>query len=108
MRLVVGPVLVFRGVPQVWSDAPQHLTLVSASLSGFGLLLFAGLWTPVAGTLAALIEIVRLLRLEGNPLVCLLSAAMAGGLAMVGPGRWSVDARLFGWKRIEAPARRTG
>ena len=29
-------------------------------------------------------------------------------LAMLGPGRWSVDARLFGWKRIEAsPRRRT-
>ena len=25
----------------------------------------------------------------------------AGALAMLGPGRWSVDARLFGWKRID-------
>jgi hypothetical protein len=25
---------------------------------------------------------------------------------MSGPGRWSVDARLFGWKRIEASPRR--
>ena len=107
MRLVLGPVLVYGAAPQVWGDAPVRQALVSASLSGLGLLLVAGLWTPVAGALAAVVTIVQLLRPEGNPLVYLLSAAMAGGLAMVGPGRWSVDARLFGWKRIEAPARRT-
>ena len=28
---------------------------------------------------------------------------VGGALAMLGPGRWSVDARLFGRKRIEAP-----
>ena len=27
--------------------------------------------------------------------------------AMSGPGRWSIDARLFGWKRVEAPPRKT-
>ena len=68
-----------------------------------GLLLFAGLWTPVAGAVVALIEISQILRGDEDPLLCLLSAAIAGGLAMLGPGRWSVDARLFGWKRIEPP-----
>ena len=28
-------------------------------------------------------------------------------LAMLGPGLWSVDARLFGWKRVEASPRKT-
>jgi hypothetical protein len=28
-------------------------------------------------------------------------------LAMSGPGRWSADAQFFGWKRIEAPPRRS-
>ena len=36
----------------------------------------------------------------------LLTGTIAAGLAMLGPGRWSVDARLFGWKRIDAPPRR--
>jgi hypothetical protein len=30
-----------------------------------------------------------------------LSAAIGAGLALVGPGAWSLDAWLFGWKRID-------
>ena len=36
-----------------------------------------------------------------------MAVMMAGALAMLGPGRWSLDARLFGWKRIEGTATRT-
>jgi hypothetical protein len=105
MRLVIGPVVIVRAAPHLWTDAPLHMTLGSASVAGSGLL-FAGLWTPVAGAVVALIEISQILRVDEDP-VSLLSAAIAGGLAMLGPGRWSVDARLFGWKRIEPPGART-
>jgi putative oxidoreductase len=107
MRLVIGPVVIVRAAPHLWTDAPLHMTLGPATVTGSGLLLFAGLWTPVAGAVVALIEISQILRVDEDPLVCLLSAAIAGGLAMLGPGRWSVDARLFGWKRIEPPSERT-
>jgi putative oxidoreductase len=30
-------------------------------------------------------------------------AALGASLALVGPGRWSIDARLFGRKRILTP-----
>ena len=53
----------------------------------------------------AVIEILHL-RLERLPLVGLFAGPVFLGLAMLGPGRWSVDARLFGWKRIGAPPRR--
>jgi len=106
MRLVIGPVVIVRAAPHLWTDAPLHMTLGPATVTGSGLLLFAGLWTPVAGAVA-LIEISQILRVDEDPLVCLLSAVIAGGLAMLGSGRWSVDARLFGWKRIEPPGART-
>jgi hypothetical protein len=32
-----------------------------------------------------------------------LLAALGAGLALLGPGAWSVDAHLFGWKRVELP-----
>jgi hypothetical protein len=30
-----------------------------------------------------------------------LLAGLGAALALLGPGAWSVDARLYGWKRIE-------
>jgi putative oxidoreductase len=107
MRLVVGSVLISRTSPGLWSDPPFQTTLTSAFLAGSGLLLVAGLWTPLAGTLVAILEISQILTVDEDPVVCLLAATMAGALAMLGPGRWSIDARLFGWKRIEAPPRRS-
>jgi uncharacterized membrane protein YphA (DoxX/SURF4 family) len=103
MGLVVGSVLLVRAGPQLWSDLPLQTTLTSASLATSGLLLVAGLWTPVAGAVVAVIEIAQILRVAEHPVVGLLAGTIAAALAMLGPGRWSVDARLFGWKRIAAP-----
>jgi putative oxidoreductase len=105
MRLVVGSVLLVRASSPLWSDPPWPATLTLASLAGPGLLLVLGLWTPLAGLAVAAIEISGLLTAD-DLFAPVLAATMGGALAMLGPGRWSVDARLFGWKRIEASPRR--
>ena len=104
MRLVVGSVLLVRASWLLGTDPPLDATLTFVSLAGPGLLLLVGLWTPLAGMAVAAIELSHILTSE-DIVAPLMAATMAGALAMLGPGRWSLDARLFGWKRIEAAPR---
>lgn len=66
-----------------------------------GLLLIAGLWTPAVGSIVVILEVWRLIAQPGDPWTGVLIAGMGASLALIGPGRWSLDARLFGWKRID-------
>jgi putative oxidoreductase len=106
MRVVVGCALVVRASLKLWSDPPpMNVTIPAVLLMGAGILLIVGLWTPIVGTFIALIEIWKMLTVAGDKWVWLLLGTAGAALAMLGPGLWSIDARLFGWKRIEAPPR---
>ena len=107
MRLVLGIALIWRAVGRLSSDSSTNVTVLSVLGIGAGLLLLMGLWTPVAATLVAAIELWKIYWKLGDPWIYLLLATMAAAIAMLGPGFWSVDARLYGWKRIEPPAGKT-
>ena len=77
------------------------LTVLSVLTTTAGLLLLAGLWTPIAGTLVAVIETWKIFLIPGNLWIYILLGTLGAALAMLGPGGWSVYARLFGWKRID-------
>jgi uncharacterized membrane protein YphA (DoxX/SURF4 family) len=68
--------------------------------SVLGLLILVGLWTPAAGTLVAVVQVWVALAGGGDESVAIVLAALGGTLAMIGPGAWSIDARLFGRKHI--------
>ena len=106
MRLVIGCVLVLRASLRLWGDPPPNITITAAILLVAGFLLILGLWTPIVGTSVAVIEVWKILTQPGDRWLWLLLGTVSIGLAMLGPGRWSIDARLFGWKRVEAPARK--
>ena len=106
MRLVVGAVVLWHAGPELWSEPPFHTSAAYASLALAALLLIAGLWTPVAGAVVAIVAISEILTTGEHPVGRLLAATIAGALMMLGPGRLSADARLFGWKRIDAPLRK--
>jgi hypothetical protein len=105
MRLVVGSALVVRASSSLWGDPPTNVTVPAVLLMGAGILLIAGLWTPIAGTSVALTEVWKMFMLPGDRWVWLLLGTAGAALAMLGPGLWSVDARLYGWKRLEATPR---
>jgi uncharacterized membrane protein YphA (DoxX/SURF4 family) len=69
-----------------------------------GLFLLAGLWTPIAGTLMAAAEgWIAFSRhsSQADLSAHLLLAVIGAGLALLGPGAWSVDSRLFGRRRFD-------
>ncbi len=101
LRCGAGIPLVCDGISGLFT-APQPMIFLRESLAlGAGVLLLAGLWTPVSGTLAALVELWIALSGADHLRGALLLAALGAALAMLGPGAWSVDAHLFGRKRIE-------
>jgi putative oxidoreductase len=65
-----------------------------------GVFLIVGFWTPVVGGLAAILELWFALSHLADFWPAITVSAVAAGLAMLGPGAWSLDARLFGRKRI--------
>jgi putative oxidoreductase len=106
MRLVVGLALVSNAGSALLSSPAIPMAILSVLLAAAAILLIVGLFTPIAGTLVALIESCRLVTIPADRLVYLLVATFGAALAMLGPGLWSVDARLFGWKRIEPTPRK--
>jgi uncharacterized membrane protein YphA (DoxX/SURF4 family) len=65
-----------------------------------GLLLCVGLWTLIAGGALSLVALRSAFSGQGDFWAEILLAAIAAGLVMLGPGAWSIDARLFGRKRL--------
>jgi hypothetical protein len=58
-------------------------------------------WTPIVGTLVALLETWQIMTIAGDRWATVLLGTIGCAVAMLGPGLWSVDARLFGWKCVE-------
>jgi putative oxidoreductase len=75
-------------------DVPRFLA------TGAGVLVLLGLWTPVSAAVVVILEIWVTVASVGEFWLSVMVAAIAAGLAMLGPGAWSLDARLFGRKRI--------
>jgi uncharacterized membrane protein YphA (DoxX/SURF4 family) len=101
LRILTAMVLFHSAIVHVASPIPFSSTVLRTIGAGTGLLLLAGIWTPLVGALIALLEVWITLSFAANPLVDIMVATLGATLAMIGPGAWSLDARLFGRKHIE-------
>jgi len=102
LRAAAAIPLVHAGLLTVASSSAVLLEVVTA---GAAILLLIGLWTPLAGALIAVAELGMAVLHPAEPWMYVHFAAMGAALAMLGPGGCSLDARLFGRKRIEIPQR---
>jgi putative oxidoreductase len=104
-RLLTGAALIHCGIAGL--GEAHHFASIAPQIvgAGAGILLLVGLWTPVMGTVVAIVEVWIVFSRPGDPWIPIMLAALGATLAMIGPGAWSIDALLFGRKRIETPER---
>jgi putative oxidoreductase len=99
LRVIYVEILNLSGKPSEPTGLVQSLiALVSA------IFLLAGLWTPIVGTLLALDEVWIAVSVslsnQADIVIPVFLAVLCTSVAMLGPGAWSVDARLFGRRRV--------
>ena len=100
-RGLAGSLLLYYGISQI-STRPPGILIIPESMGALaGLFLLVGLWTPVAGTVAFLMQLWVILAGMREPMIAVVSAMLGATVAMIGPGAWSIDARIFGRKHIE-------
>jgi len=103
LRVSIGAGLLLNGALRFPSwlgawDVPVRLAL--------DLVLLAGALTPWIAVMSAVLTVVDVISI-GSPCapVAFLTVINAVALALLGPGAYSIDARLFGRRVVELPIR---
>jgi uncharacterized membrane protein YphA (DoxX/SURF4 family) len=103
LRIGVGLLLLHDGICVMMAPMHQPVDGLSLASALAGLLLLVGLWTPIAGATLACLAIALFLVQGKDPYLLLLEAIIGIALALLGPGVRSIDAALFGRRRIDLP-----
>jgi len=101
--VLTSTILVYYGVSHLLESnrfAPSLPYLIAAIA---GLFLLLGLWTPLAGTAVAVVGLWVFFGCSAHSLTAIIVAVLGSTVAMIGPGMWSIDARLYGRKHLQDP-----
>jgi putative oxidoreductase len=107
LRVAAGSSLIARSILVLGNTPTFGTGFFQLFIATAGVLLIAGLWTPVGAAVMVLLELWRIISQHGDPASDILLCTLALAIALLGPGAWSIDARLFGWKRIEIDTRKS-
>ena len=113
LRAMVGLIIIAQGLPYlIESSHPRAVTLVAGTLAvTSGICLIFGFLTPVAVVLVVLgslgfalstLTVSDLALFEGE-LVVVNVIVISIAIALLGPGAFSLDARMFGRREISIP-----
>lgn len=84
----------------------HHVALIPLAVSGvMAILLSVGLWTPLAGVLSAATQVPLLIQHADDPRILICLMVLGVSISMLGPGALSIDAGIFGRKRLNLPER---
>lgn len=101
LRLVVGLLLIHDGITGLMGS-PQGASVALQVIAAIaGIFLLPGFWTPIAGTLLTITELWIALTGTDSVRSTILLATVGIALAILGPGAQSIDALLFGRKRLD-------
>jgi putative oxidoreductase len=98
-RIFTGIALLHNGIVQL--EIPRAgLMIPEITGAVLGVFILAGLCTPLVGAAVAPVEFWIIFAGGGDIWMSLMLTVFGATLAMIGPGAWSIDARLFGRKYI--------
>ena len=101
LRLTVGGMAITHDV-MVFAKGPSlAFAAVHAFLTVLALMLLVGLWTPIVAALMASSAFLEAASHDVTWAQCVSVVFLSVALALIGPGAWSIDARLYGWKEIK-------
>ena len=106
LRLSVGIAVICFGTAGLSGNTSEPITVAQHWMAvGGGVFLLAGLWTPLMGVLVSVFQVWGAVSHYSPPQeytwIHVFLGILSVCVAMLGPGAWSIDARLFGRKRFD-------
>jgi putative oxidoreductase len=100
LRLAAGCSLIAERIQLMLPMPSSPWWEINLALILIGICICLGFWTPILAGVEAIGELLMTVIHSGHYESHLLLAILGISLAMLGPGAWSIDALLFGRKRI--------
>jgi putative oxidoreductase len=104
LRLSAGVGLIVPAVTALLEQPAVTAAVFRALSAALAVLLLAGLWTPIVGTLIA-VDALWGVFVSGRLCCWMMIGTLGAAVALLGPGVWSVDAWIFGWRSVKIPDR---